>query len=70
MKFLETAFNTVKRGEETYNRWHYTFDQYEKDRNARGIPGVTQGTGQGVGNLDGGMNNQGNQGGLGGSGNQ
>lgn len=56
-KSTDNAFNTIKRGEETYNRWHYTFDQYDKDMNARGIPGVTQGTGQGVGNLDGGLNN-------------
>ncbi|NJN64857.1 MAG: type II secretion system protein [Acidobacteria bacterium] len=48
-KSTDTAFNVLKRGEQTYNLWHYTFDQYEKDRNARGIPGVTQGQGQGTG---------------------
>ncbi len=48
-KSSEAAFNTLKRGEETYNLWHYTFDQYQKDMNARAIPGVTQGQGQTTG---------------------
>ena len=45
----ERAFNTLKRDDETYNRWYYTFDQYQKDMNARGIPGLSQGQGQTLG---------------------
>jgi type II secretory pathway pseudopilin PulG len=48
-KSTDRAFNILKRGEETYDRWHYTFDQYRKDMNARNIPGLPIQTGPGMG---------------------
>lgn len=47
-KSTDRAFNTLKRDDETYNRWYYTFDQYQKEMNARGIPGLQQGQGPGL----------------------
>ncbi len=39
-KSTEKAYNTVKRGEETYNRWKYTTTDYQAEQKARAIPGL------------------------------
>lgn len=51
----EQAYNTAKRGEETYDRWYYTTEDFKKDVGARNIPGMPQrgGPGLGQGNRDG-----------------
>lgn len=36
----EPAFNVLKRGEDSYDRWIYTFEDYRSEMDARGIPGV------------------------------
>jgi hypothetical protein len=41
------AFNTVKRGEDTYNKWEYTIEDYRKDVAAHMIPGLPGGQGPG-----------------------
>lgn len=43
------AFNTVRRGEETYDRWYYTVEDYRKEMGARAIPGLSQVQGPGLG---------------------
>jgi uncharacterized membrane protein YgcG len=43
------AFNTVKRGEDTYNKWEYTIEDYRKEIGARMIPGLPTGQGPGGG---------------------
>lgn len=43
------AFNTVKRGEDTYNKWEYTIEDYRKEIGARMIPGLPSGQGPGAG---------------------
>jgi type II secretory pathway pseudopilin PulG len=48
-KSKERAFNVLKRGEETYDRWYYTFEDYRKEMSAKGIPGMPQGFGPEVG---------------------
>ena len=42
-KSTDRAYNIVKREEETYNRWYYTFEDYQKEQSARNIPGLQQG---------------------------
>lgn len=48
-KSTERAFNTAKRGEETYDRWHYTTEDFKKDIGSRNIPGLPSRGGPGVG---------------------
>ncbi len=62
------AFNILKRGEETYDRWFYTSEDYKKEMTTRAIPGLaqTQGPGLGKGSRQeqqpGGFGSQGRQG--------
>ncbi|MBP7146722.1 MAG: hypothetical protein KBD01_04195 [Acidobacteria bacterium] len=42
-KSSDRAYNIVKREEENYNRWYYTFEDYQKEQSARNIPGLQQG---------------------------
>jgi len=49
-KSTERAFNTLKRQEETYNRWYYTREDYKQDVAARAIPGLSAAQGPGLGN--------------------
>jgi uncharacterized membrane protein YgcG len=46
-KSTKKAFNTVKRGEDTYNKWEYTIEDYRKDVSAHMIPGLPGGQGPG-----------------------
>lgn len=48
-KSTDQAFNTVKRQEETYDQWVYTFEDYKKEMAQRGIPGLNQQQGPGFG---------------------
>lgn len=48
-KSTDKAFNIVKRQEETYDQWVYTFEDYKKEMAQRGIPGLNQQTGPGIG---------------------
>ncbi len=69
-KSTKQAFNTLKRSEQTYNRWYYTIEDYRKEQGARMIPGLPTGqgpaaAGAGVGGMQGG---QGQTGGATGSG--
>jgi uncharacterized membrane protein YgcG len=43
------AYNTVKRGEETYDKWEYTIEDYRKEIGSRMIPGLPSGQGPGAG---------------------
>ncbi|UCF69197.1 MAG: hypothetical protein JSV80_07920, partial [Acidobacteriota bacterium] len=52
-KSTERAFNTVKRGEETYDRWLYTTEDYEKEVSMRSIPGLPQAQQPGIGGKQG-----------------
>jgi len=47
-KSKKKAFNTVKRGEDTYDRWEYTIEDYRKEVGARMIPGLPGGQGPGA----------------------
>ena len=44
-KSTERAFNTIKRQEDTYDRWYYSITEYRQDTTARAIPGLPQGQG-------------------------
>jgi len=41
-KSTESAYNTSRRGELTYNLWRYTIEDYTKEMAARSIPGLAQ----------------------------
>ena len=62
------AFNTVKRGEETYDKWEYTIEDYRKEVGARMIPGLPGGQGPGTGGSGGQQPGQSNRPGSGSSG--
>jgi type II secretory pathway pseudopilin PulG len=44
----ETAYNTVKRGEDAYNLWEYTVEDYKKEASMRNLPGLPQKSGPGL----------------------
>ncbi len=54
----ESAFNTVKRQEKTYDRWYYTAEDYRKEMGSRSIPGLTQTSGPGMSGQQPGQQNQ------------
>lgn len=56
------AFNTLKRQDETYDRWYYTVEDYKKEITARSIPGLPQGKGPAESNQFGNSFTQQNQG--------
>lgn len=49
-KSADRAYNTLRREEETYDRWYYGIQEYKDDVAARGIPGLPQGQGPNGGN--------------------
>ncbi len=44
-KSTEHAYNTLKRQEDTYDRWYYSITEFRQDSQARAIPGLPQGQG-------------------------
>jgi uncharacterized membrane protein YgcG len=48
-KSSKKAYNTIKRGEDTYDKWEYTIEDYRKEVGSRMIPGLPGGQGPGAG---------------------
>ncbi len=68
-KSHDQAYNTVKRTDETYDKWYYTSEDYKKDVSVRNIPGMppraTPGIGTNKTNQQNPFNNMGSSSGLG-----
>ncbi len=68
-KSHDQAYNTVKRSDETYDKWYYTSEDYKKDVSVRNIPGMPPRATPGIGTNKTGQtnpfNNMGSSSGLG-----